>query len=143
MERRGERDDYQQLSLNGWETERQEEVMFEYCIIEALPVYKKQGTGYIWECEVYCPPDIFHQERNAYYHVQTKASAKEANKKRLLPGDVVWLKGTPYTQEVEMVGGGKKTINQVSASRVEVVRRAKEPLKNNFRSCRKTGQEVK
>ena len=120
-----EQEGYFQPSLSGMETDRQEEVTLEYCIIEAVPVYKKQGTGYRWECEVYCPPDIFHQERHDSYHVQTKASAKEANKKRLLPGDVVWLKGTPYTQEIDMVGGGKKTINHISVSSVEVVRRAK------------------
>ncbi len=124
MEREPEQEKYQQLSFAGFEHEKQEEVMLENAVVQSLPIWKKQGKSYEWGCSVFCPPDIFNQDRSDNYEVHAKAYAMEAKKKRLRPGDVVTLRGITYTQEIE-TANGKKTVNHFTVSEVEVIRRAR------------------
>jgi hypothetical protein len=125
MEQDKDRREYQQQTLTGLEEETYEETILEHCIVESLPMYRKNGRGYEWDCAVYCPPDIFHQERNEYYQAHAKTFAKEAHKKHLRPGDAVLLKGQVFQQTIETMKGETKTINHISVSDMEVISRAK------------------
>ena len=124
MERELEHDEYQQqLLFADLEQGKREEMTLENAVVESLPIWKKHGKSYEWGCVVYCPPDIFNQERNDSYEVHARTYALEAKKKRLRPGDVLTLKGVAYTQEIETAKEGRKTVNVVST--IEVISRAK------------------
>ena len=125
MERESEQEEYQQLLFAGLEQEKREEVIVENAVVESLPIWKKQGNGYEWGCVVYCPPDIFNQERSDTYEVHARTYALEAKKKRLRPGDVIMLKGLPYTQEIETAKAGRKAVKHFVVSAIEVISRAK------------------
>jgi hypothetical protein len=124
MERELEQEEYQQLLFAGPEHEKLEEVTLENAVVQSLPTWEKHGKSYEWGCSIYWPPDIFNQERNDSYEVHARTYALEAKKKRLRPGDVVTIKGMPYTQELE-TAKGKKTINHFTVSVIEVISRAK------------------
>jgi hypothetical protein len=125
MESELEQEEYQQLLFAGLEQEKQEEVIIENAVVESLPIWKKHGSSYEWGCVVSCPPDIFNQERNDSYEVLARTYALEAKKKRLRPGDVVTLKGLPYTQEIETAKEGKKIVKHLVVSAIDVISRAK------------------
>jgi ribosomal protein L21 len=125
MERELEQEEYQQLLFAGFEQEKQEEVIVENAVVESEPIWEKHGKSYEWGCSVYCPPDIFNQDRSDYYEVHAKAYALEAKKKRLRPGDVVTLRGVRFTQEIETAKEGRKTVNHFVVSAIDVISRAK------------------
>ncbi|SRR6266487_1913613 len=97
----------------------------EYVVVENLPTYRKNGKGYEWGCVVYCPPDIFNQDRNETYEVHAKTYAGEAKKKRLRPGDIVTIKGSKYIQEIQLNGGEERVVNHLTVTDIAVIRRAK------------------
>src|SRR5579859_4305102 len=117
-----EREPLEQQSL--WQEEKPETITLEACIVEALPTYRR-GKVPTWDCVVYAPPDIFHQERNETYHVHATTYAQEANKKRLRPGDIVTLTGFPSTQELELQNGETTTIHHLTVSEITVLKQAK------------------
>jgi len=110
--------------FDGLEAEKPEEETLEYAVVQSLPVWKKEGKTTEWQCRVYCPPDIFNQDRNASYVLHARTYAAEAKKQRLRPGDVATVRGIAYTQEVETLKG-KTTVNHVTVSEITVVSRAK------------------
>src|SRR2546421_298354 len=116
---------YHQPTLEGLEAPPEEETVLEHVIVESLPTYRKNGKGYEWDCVVYCPPDIFHQDRNDTYEVHAKSYAAEAKKKRLRPGDIVTLKGSAQTQEIQLNGGETRVINHLKVSDIQVIKRAR------------------
>jgi len=116
---------YQQLPFGEWEQQPIEEITLDHCIVTSPPTYTKNGKGYLWECIVFAPPDLFHQQQNDTYHLHASAYAKEAHKKRLQPGDVVLLTGTPtYTQEVTLQSGDTQIINHLNVSALTIQTRA-------------------
>ena len=125
MEREQDHDEYQQLLFAGLEYEKQEEVTLENTVVQSLPIWEKHGKSYEWGCSVYFPPDIFNQDRSDHYEVHTTAYALEAKKKRLRPGDVVTLKGSSYTQDIDLTGGEQKTIKHLNVTDIEVIKWAK------------------
>jgi hypothetical protein len=125
MESELEQEEYQQLLFAGLEQEKQEEVTLENAVVQSLPIWKKQDKSYEWGCSIFCPPDIFNQDRSDTYEVHSRTYALEAKKKRLRPGDVVTLKGMPYTQEIETAKEGRKTVKHFVVSAIDVISRAK------------------
>ena len=120
----GKENEYTESLFTGLEAEKPKEETLEYAVVQSLPVWKKEGKTTEWQCRVYCPPDIFNQERNASYLLHARTYGTEAKKKRLRPGDVATIRGVAYTQEVE-TPKGKTTVNHVTVSEITVVSRAK------------------
>jgi hypothetical protein len=120
----GHEADYTQMTFAEWEAQPTEEITLDHCIVTALPTYTRNGKGYTWDCSVHVPPDLFNQERNDMYQVHAGTYAKEAHKKKVRPGDVVMLTGTPYTQEITLQGGETQTINHLTVSAITVLARS-------------------
>lgn len=142
MERKIEQGGYHQLFFAGLETERGEETVLENVVVESLPTWTKSGNSYIWECAVYCPSDIFHQERDEYVELHARAYAAEAKKKRLRPGDTVTLRGFPYTQAIDLAGE-QKSIKHLNVNDIEIIKRAKRMSVTVYEQKRNTGKVEK
>ncbi len=139
MPKSKERPGYSQPSFEGLKIETRQDTMLEWVIVESLPTYRKNGKGYAWECVVSCPPDIFHQGRNETYTIRANTYASEAHKKRLRPGDMVTIKGVSHLQEIQLSGGEKRMINSLTASAIDVVKRAKRESISVYEKDRNTG----
>lgn len=94
------------------------------CIVAARPLYKKAGHGHEWQCSLYAPPDIFHQDRDELVEAHATNYAETANRKRLRPGDRLTLKETLSRQELSLGNGEKKTVNHLTVSGIVVIEKA-------------------
>ncbi len=116
---------YHQPSLDGLAVMTEPETILDHAMVESLPAYRKQGKGAEWGCAVSCPPDIFHQDRNDSYQVHARTYAPEAKKKRLRPGDIVTLRGSVHTQEIQLSGGETQVIYHLTVTDIIVMKRAR------------------
>jgi hypothetical protein len=115
---------FQQMTFEAMEDLVQPEIILDRCLVTSQPTYTKKGKGYQWDCIVRTLPDLFNQEQNETYHLHAATSAKEASKKRVQPGDILLLRGIPYSQELPLQSGETQTINHLTVSEITVLARA-------------------
>jgi hypothetical protein len=115
---------FQQLAFEGLAELEPEPIVVEHCIVIQAPTYHKNKQGTLWECVVYAPPDLFHQEQNDTYQLHATTYANEAKKKRLKPGDVVTVTGILSTQHIALQNGTTQEIKHLAVSDVLIVSRA-------------------
>lgn len=116
--------EYHQLVFEGFSGQPEEEKTLPYGIVEETPTVTKNGRGSEWRCVVRVPSDLWTEEETIY-ELRATGFATEAKKKRLRPGDVVCLTGTPSVQEMALAGGEIKRVHQFTVSGMDVIRRAK------------------
>lgn len=115
---------YHQLTFAAMEAFTPEVITLERCQVTTPPTYSKKGNGYLWDCVVQVLPDLFNQEQNGTYHLHAATYAKEANRKRVQPGDILLLRGIPSTQELPLQSGETQTITHLALSEITVLSRA-------------------
>jgi hypothetical protein len=115
---------YNQLSLEGVEPEKRNEVTIENCVVLTRPTYKKNGKRPEWQCSLYAPPDIFHQERDDLIEAQTTSFAQSANTLRLRPGDRLDISGVLSQHELTLGNGEKKLVHHLVVSDIHILKRA-------------------
>src|SRR5437879_7498774 len=121
MARQEQEPELEQLTFSGLEALEPEKVTVEHAIVTKEPTYAKRKNGALWNCAVYAPPDLFHQEQNDTYQLAATTYASDANRKRLKPGDVVTVTGTLTTQQITLQNGATEIIKRLVVADVQVI----------------------
>jgi hypothetical protein len=124
-EKRSEDESFVQPELLQFAEAQSPETVLERVVVETMPIFRQQKAGSEWSCQVHAPSDIFHQERNEHYQLRARAYAREAQRQRLRPGDIVTLHGIPSSQEIETTAGEKRRIYHFTVTKIEVLSRSK------------------
>lgn len=117
----------QQLSFDGLETLVTPEIVLDRCRVLTSPTYVKKGKGYVWDCLVHTLPVLFDLDQDKDYQLHASTYAKEANKAKIKPGDLIAACGIPSTQELILQDGTPQTIYHLSVVKLTVIDRAPLP----------------